>query len=368
MDCYWNSLGALPASDEIEVTLLGPGYGESVVVHLGNGEWLIVDSCIDTTHPERPVAPLHYLRKLGVNAEQAVKLIVASHWDDDHVQGMAEIVEKCPNAEFVCSKVFAQRDFARFVEAMSCNSVMADGANVENIRRVLHYLNKHKKPIKQPIPGRILRSQPAVMCWSPSDFDSDEFLAVVANMHPKATESIRKPVSTSSNLTSVVLTIKWDSCSVLLGADMEKSKDSRRGWAAVTKEANAFSNSPIYSPSDLVKIPHHGSSSGEDSRMWTSMLAEKPISILAPFGRGDLKGRPPTSTDVGRIKKKSKALFITSRHRISKKPGRDLAVERCIREGQIILTSQKIPIGIVRHRRMPGSDWRSELFGSAFQA
>ena len=30
-----------PNPEEIEVTLLGPGYGESAVLHIGNGAWVI---------------------------------------------------------------------------------------------------------------------------------------------------------------------------------------------------------------------------------------------------------------------------------------------------------------------------------------
>jgi len=33
--------------DEIEVSVFGPGYGESILVHLGAGKWVIVDSCRD---------------------------------------------------------------------------------------------------------------------------------------------------------------------------------------------------------------------------------------------------------------------------------------------------------------------------------
>lgn len=363
MACAWSSLGAPPSHDEIEVTLMGPGYGESVVVHLGNGEWLIVDSCIDTTHPQRPVAPLHYLKKLGVDIEQAVRLIVVSHWDDDHVRGMAEIVEGCPKADFVCSKVFPSENFTSFVEAMSCGSVKAEGGNVENIRRVLHHLEKFRRPIKGATPGRLLRSHPRIMCWSPSDYEADEFLRGIIKIHPRAGESIRKAISTSPNLTSVVLTIQWDGCSVLLGADMEKNTDPRRGWAAITTETTKLSI-PL---SELVKIPHHGSSTGDDSRMWEMMVKGKPISILAPFGKGPVNSRAPTPSDVNRIRKKSEALYITTRHRVSERARMDLAVERCIREGSILLTSQKIPIGIIRHRRKPGSDWRYELFGGAFK-
>jgi hypothetical protein len=33
-----------PEADELEITLLGPGTGESVVLHLGDNRWMIVDS------------------------------------------------------------------------------------------------------------------------------------------------------------------------------------------------------------------------------------------------------------------------------------------------------------------------------------
>ena len=70
-----------PNPEEIEVTLLGPGYGESAVLHIGNGVWVIVDSCIN--HEGIPQA-LEYLESIGVAPAQAVDLIVATHWHDDH--------------------------------------------------------------------------------------------------------------------------------------------------------------------------------------------------------------------------------------------------------------------------------------------
>ncbi|WP_373507633.1 hypothetical protein [Thiocapsa sp.] len=43
-----------PSPDEIEVSILGPGFGECVLIHPGAGRWLIIDSCIDAT-TKRPV-------------------------------------------------------------------------------------------------------------------------------------------------------------------------------------------------------------------------------------------------------------------------------------------------------------------------
>lgn len=36
-----------PNSDQIELTLFGPGFGECIAVHFGEGRWIVVDSCID---------------------------------------------------------------------------------------------------------------------------------------------------------------------------------------------------------------------------------------------------------------------------------------------------------------------------------
>src|SRR6266545_2127970 len=97
-----------PAADEFEVSVLGPGYGECIVVHLGHGEWLINDSCVDRN---RRAAGLSYLDTLGVDVTQAVKVVVASHWDDDHVRGLGEVVDKCSQALFVCSNALGSDIF-----------------------------------------------------------------------------------------------------------------------------------------------------------------------------------------------------------------------------------------------------------------
>ena len=52
-------MGVPPDSDEFEFTLIGPGYGESIILHLGGGVWVLVDSNVDkdgnpgSQHPNR---------------------------------------------------------------------------------------------------------------------------------------------------------------------------------------------------------------------------------------------------------------------------------------------------------------------------
>ena len=55
--------GKPPRDDEFELTLLGPGYGESIVMHIGEGAWVLVDSCGRADAP----AALDYLETLGID-------------------------------------------------------------------------------------------------------------------------------------------------------------------------------------------------------------------------------------------------------------------------------------------------------------
>lgn len=96
-----------PSSDEIEVCLFGPGFGEAVAVHLGDGNWLLVDSCLD---PEEKLPAVEvYLKRIGVS-DAGVRVIVASHWHDDHVRGLSRLVAAYPGAELQISGVFSDKE------------------------------------------------------------------------------------------------------------------------------------------------------------------------------------------------------------------------------------------------------------------
>ena len=104
-----------PGANELELTLLGPGYGESVILHLGNGEWAIIDSCLDSDG--RPGA-LRYLDDIGVDPAENVVLIVASHWHDDHIRGLANLLQLCPRARFCCAAALCRKEFLGYVGAL----------------------------------------------------------------------------------------------------------------------------------------------------------------------------------------------------------------------------------------------------------
>ena len=82
-----------PNHNEFEFTLLGPGYGECVVLHVGNGNWVAVDSYADSNG--MPIA-MRYLEGMGFDPAQSVILIAAAQWHDDHIRGMANLLKFVP--------------------------------------------------------------------------------------------------------------------------------------------------------------------------------------------------------------------------------------------------------------------------------
>ena len=61
---------------------------------------------------------LRYLESIGLDPARAVALIVATHWHDDHIRGMARLVEACDRAAFCCAGALRQEEFLAAVGAL----------------------------------------------------------------------------------------------------------------------------------------------------------------------------------------------------------------------------------------------------------
>jgi hypothetical protein len=73
-----DDLSSGPSPDELEVTLVGPEWGECVLIHFGGRAWTIIDSCLDNSKPDRLPAALSYLKALQTDIKTEVKLIMCN--------------------------------------------------------------------------------------------------------------------------------------------------------------------------------------------------------------------------------------------------------------------------------------------------
>jgi beta-lactamase superfamily II metal-dependent hydrolase len=363
-----SDLATRPRSDEVEISVFGPGYGECIVLHLANDQWVIVDSCLESASQQS--SALEYLTHLQVDVTTQVRLVVATHCHDDHIGGIGELFEKCKNACFACSMALSSSDWAKLVEIYR-NYLVTGGSGVDEIRRVMHELRRRGRPgeIVSPafcLHGRvfaepILKGPAEIRCLSPSD-------AAVVAMHtrirerllPRAERRRLAVPSLESNDGSVVLSVHAGRASALLGADLEEKNRAGLGWQVVLDNWAAGANKH-----DGFKIPHHGSITGYHADAWSRLVQKNGWAVVTPYNRQ--REPVPTSSDCERILRMTDQSFITSPPGWSKFRHPNSAVQKTAEEATLQIGPEQGRHGQVRLRRSiePGDGWHVEFFGQA---
>ncbi len=349
--------GSPPSASEVEVTVFGPGFGEAVAVHLGEQNWLLVDSCIDP-NTKKP-ASLSYLEAIGVDPS-CVRVIVASHWHDDHVRGIADLAAKYPGAEFHVSGIFNTSEALAVLCAYGDTVAprLARGTaelyKVFQARAAVQFLLQRSNVLEINVPGSRVR----VTAFSPAMAAVRASVANLAQYIPSSDggTSIGKVVPLRPNSEAVALHIDLGEDAILLGSDLEEH--ARFGWTAVASDPWCAQQKK----STLYKIAHHGSSSGDSALIWLNLLEQQPFAVATPFSNGCQK--LPTSTDEGRIKGCTGNAYITSA--ASRRP----KMSRAERDRLSAVVQNATPVnngfGAVRMRRqLPSSGWTVQCFGDA---
>ena len=348
--------GCSPSADEIEVVLLGPGYGESIVLHSGDGCWVIVDSCINSEGTPRA---LEYLESIGVNPAKAVDMVVATHWHDDHIRGIATLVEVCNRAEFCCANTLLNTEFLAAIDALEARHLTVEGSGVREIYHVLNGLRSKSSPPKFASANRRIHSHGKCEIWSlsPSDAAFQNFLKSVGALFPREGQQKTRIPSITPNDFSVVLWIKIEDVVVLLGSDLEKA-----GWIEIldSQERPAGDASTF-------KVPHHGSEGADEPRLWQEMLGSDPYALVTPWQRGNRA--LPSEGDVQRILSSTRNSYASANaDRTPRSPKyANRSVARTIRSTGIKLREMEISPGGIRLRRSVNSseNWQVETFGTA---
>lgn len=353
-----------PEPNEIEVSILGggKGYGESIVVHLGQDHWLIVDS---TQHPETKKAlPLEYLSSIGVNYVERIRWILASHWHDDHVKGISKIYEACPNARFICSQALEKKQFLILLQKSSLSGAKL-GSGMEEFRSIFQQIQENSSPLVRAIQDRTLinltEGDIEVYSLSPSDAAIAAFEESLAELITNTGINTSISSTMGPNHTSVVTVIKAGDDVICLGGDLENASDTNMGWQAVVNAAKMPTGQI-----SIFKIPHHGSQNAHHNGFWDqAFLADRePLLGLTPYNRG--RNFLPSQDDIARISSYSLAVFSTSFPKSSTK-------KRLPQEKKMIndlgYEVSEIPFhyGHIRLRKTIGSSnpWNIELFGTA---
>jgi hypothetical protein len=341
-----------PDDGQVEVSLFGPGFGEGLAIHLGDGSWFVIDSC---TQADKEPAALSYLEGLGIDVGTAVVGVLASHWHTDHISGLGALFEAASGARFYCSRALRSDEFAALTASKPSPSRFP--VATAEISAIITQVEKRRRSggpaVSQVGAATRMYQGPGVVSelWalSPSDEDVRRSNLQVAAMVAKAASSPFRPPALSANDACVVVYAASRFGNILFGADLENfSSNRQRGWLAIVDSA--------VRPTDkgsLLKVPHHGGFSGHCPEMWEQLLLPRPVSILTPWELGG--GRLPTNQDTARIRARSTATYISSTSERSA-TRHTPAVEKTIREVTRKFQSARTEIGHLQVRST-GQGW-----------
>lgn len=344
----------------IEVSILGGtnAYGESIVIHDGLDNWFIIDSFIDRNSRS---APLAYLNSLGVDLNH-VRSVVATHWDNDHINGIVEILKACPSAQFWCSSAYRSEEFFCLLQADK--AIESIGRSLSIFDEVINHLEfKRELPAEANANQIVWRSnvgESELIALSPSPRTVHDARAQWINILDLSSSN-RKIAKLIPNDFSVVLnfTFKTAGIDIILGADLEVTSDRQKGWHAI------LNSSLCPTGVNLLKISHHGSENGFLKEFWDRNLADNFIAAVTPFAASGL----PKSRDISRITSYTPNAFITSGPHLTKRAKFNKAADKLLeRIGKVVLDSTPGTYGHIKLTcdiNQPARKWDVELTGSA---
>lgn len=341
-----------PRRGEVEITVIGTGggYGESLIIHDGTGQWIIVDSCVSPDGDKN--LPLEYLNHLGVDLTSSVKLIVCTHWHDDHIKGLAEIYRECSSAKIAFSQAHDQGKFLYFVslDALKLKDQPSESSTYE-FNTILEILITRNKTFRRAQSDHLLHrakldgQSVTVFALSPSSSTLDRFDKEISQLMENYGSRESKIVIEKPNEKSVALLLTFGANNAIFGADLEVGNQEDSGWFNILDNLECIDKE---TKSIYFKIPHHGSKNGFHSRIWEELLSENPVATLTPWNRNS---GLPTDEMIGVYRGLSKNLYVTSTNAsFGKAKKRAHRLEKLIRDFDLVISEVKYNHGIIRYR------------------
>ena len=292
-----------PSVKATQIIFFGKGYGESILVNIGNNNYIVVDSFInpETKHP----IVLDYLEDIGLNAN-AVMGIVCSHWDNDHIDGvslLAKAVIVYHKIEVYVPLVPSGRERELMASILAANNNDGLNSTSEYIRLLnlskessglvsIQYAKENTNLFSKAL-SDCGKDTSSMVSLAPSDEMIRQFISSL--IIPQTGQPI-KNIEFSNNSVSVILLLRKITDNALLGGDLE---NKNKAWDSISSKYSFYGKCRVF------KIPHHGSPNAFSQSVWDNMM-EKPISIITRFN----PSRLPKDELLSIIKSLSSKVYV----------------------------------------------------------
>jgi len=249
------TLGDLKLSAEhLWLIVFGPGYGESILVVLPGSHWIAIDSlrCQDEDRDVNPAL------ELLVANEAHLSMVALTHPHNDHVQGLTDLLDRrLPDSPVGCVAPYLRRD-GRWQIDPDASKVRDGGAADTALNRI------------EDIWAEEPKSEWPLLAGSTRSVEKAEVEVLFPDQIPP-----KKP--RNPNLLSAPMMLRWQSCHVLLGADLLSTK-----WKTVERKYAKQSELKL---SHALKASHHGSGRSQHHVAIGAPPPKNRVCLLTPFNR-----------------------------------------------------------------------------------
>lgn len=364
MPLFREKLLTLPSKNELEISLFGPGYGESIVLHIPKVGWGIIDSCTTRIGRNHVIPPLEYLLHLLSPQYPKLAFVVLTHPHEDHYKGLDRVIKDYPGGtQRVCwyagdgirelkryivqQKVALRNVLPGFVEVLkSMEETVRSGAQWRRLGEMTVVFDLDDVEIEE-----YGNTDIRMIALSPSAASIKKYVEKLFEIFPKPGEPVLPMKDETHNLISVALFLKLGNLQIILGSDVESNSSKSTGWSGIICNRDC---PELWA--NLVKVAHHGSENGFSPLAWQKHCDKlKPLAIMTPFCKGSIL--LPKREDTEKLRKVSQKLGITGSIRFMTKLydyyPRDVVrgITNQTRSFRVVKLSEKI--GFIRVRFLP---------------
>jgi hypothetical protein len=302
----------------LEIHVLNGGYGESIVVHLPDDTWGVVDvytADLDDPHNNPTV---QFLEAQGVTE---LEFLCLTHPHADHFRGMSHLLQRfkkiryfwrfpglCPDEMLV---LYLHGDDEQFLDTW----VTKDAAELRDVLRQVRQRRKRRGKNKLKVKHGGLRKElypegsvtgqagPAleIVGLAPCDDCAEAYKEKLASCFDEDGRLMENSdEQLPHNEISLGLLIRYGTTRVILGGDVE-----RQNWQQALLEWPDRADLAAHG----VKVSHHGSKTGYCKGLWAAFGAEtRPVAVITP----SICHRRPNPDAVTHIRKYASQILVTS--------------------------------------------------------
>lgn len=265
------------------LTIIGASPGESAIVQFDDGSVLTIDSC----GREGKNYTIDNMNRLGIDFS-AVKYNIITHFHDDHIKGVADLIAACPGSKVVIPDAWTKDVFRYFVASQSEEVNLSAVSVTREIERVFDFLGQHPMRLfavselttLYPPPVFTGENKERLVVLTPRFARKTDFLIRLGEAIDGGTASAFDFCMSNKNSTSISCLVQAGDRYIYLGGDVENGPphhDVRETHLSHLADVPAY---------DFVKLPHHGSVTSFCDELRKRIADDKTVVAVTPYPKG----------------------------------------------------------------------------------